>query len=119
MPGFHRPDISTRHGGGDLACRQRVAGETRVVMPLDGGRHLGVFAVVLGVVHAHDALQLRELADHVGHQVGLGQVGRARGQRGVGAQLAGDGAGNALQPLHALQLGADLVVVHHIGQTRQ
>ena len=70
-------------------------------MAFDGGGHFGVLAVELGVVHAHHALQLGEFAHHVGHQIGLGQVGGAGGQRGVGAQFMGDGAGDALQALDA------------------
>jgi hypothetical protein len=45
------------------------------------------------VVAAHDALQLGELAHHVGDEVGLGQQRGALGLRDVGAELGGDRAG--------------------------
>jgi hypothetical protein len=75
-------------------------------------------AVVARVVAAHDALQLGELADHVGQQVGLGQ---ARGDIGVvrqlvAAQLRADHLGDGAHALDALALRAQLVVVHDLGQ---
>jgi len=87
-------------------------------MVFDGiGHGLGQ-AVVQGVVTAHGALQLRELAHHVGHQIGLGQLGGQIGlrhQRGV-TQLGGDRLGNRAHAFDALALGAQLVVIDHLAQ---
>ena len=63
-------------------ARQRVAGEARLVVVFDGEGDVLGLAVVARVVAAHDALQLGELADHVGQQVGLGQQRGAVGLRG-------------------------------------
>ena len=76
--------------------------------------------VVERVVTAHGALQLGELADHVGHQIGLGQQ---RGLIGLlrqisAAELLADGLGNGAHPRHALALGAELVVVDDFVQPR-
>ena len=73
---------------------------------------------MLGVVAAHDALQFRELADHVGQQVGLGQHGSLFGvlHQLPAAELFGDGAGDGGNALHALALGAQLVVIDNLGQ---
>ena len=87
-------------------------------MVLDGIGHGHVQAVVERVVAAHGALQLGELAHHVGHEVGLGQL---RGQVGLlgqarVAQLAGNALGDGAHALHALALGAELVVIDHLAQ---
>ena len=59
-----------------------VAGEARLVVVFDRVGHRRRLAVVARVVAAHDALQLGELADHVGQQVGLGEQRGAVGLRG-------------------------------------
>ena len=82
--------VGQRHGEAGVRRRQGVAGEARLVVLGGGQRHFLVLAVVAGVVGAHDALQLGELADHVGQQVGLGQLGAAFGQRHVVAEALGD-----------------------------
>ena len=51
-------------------------------MLLDRERDLGLLAGGLGVVAAHHALQVGELDDRVGDEVGLGQMGGTRGVRG-------------------------------------
>ena len=61
-----------------LGARQLVAGEARLVVVFDGEGDVVGQAIVARVVATHDALQLGELAHHVGHEVGLGQ---ARGQQ--------------------------------------
>jgi hypothetical protein len=73
----------------DIAARQLIAGEARLVVVLDRIRDIGRLAVVQRVVAAHDALQLGELADHVGQQVGLGQHRSAVGgiRQGLAANL--------------------------------
>jgi hypothetical protein len=77
-------------------------------------------AVVQRVVAAHDALQLGELAHHVGHEVGLGQqcglVGLFGHQLRRPAQLRGNGLGDGAHALGALALRAQLVVVDHLAQ---
>jgi hypothetical protein len=69
--GFQLVGQRHHHAGG--VARQRVAGKARLVVVFDGIGHVFAQAVVAGVVAAHDALQLGELAHHVGQQVGLGQ----------------------------------------------
>jgi hypothetical protein len=84
--------VGQRHHQAGLAARQLVAGEARLVVVLDGVGHVGGSLVVERVVAAHRALQLGELADHVGHEVGLGQLRGAVGAGGerVAAQLRAD-----------------------------
>ena len=73
--------VGERDREADAVARQRVAGEARLVVVLDRVGDLRRLAVVARVVAAHDALQLGELADHVGQQVGLGQQRGAVGLR--------------------------------------
>ena len=89
-------------------------------MVFDGVGHRLAQPVVARVVRAHDALQLGELAHHVGQQVGLGQRGGLVGQIGQAQapQLLADAAGDGAHALHALTLCAQLAVVHHLGQAR-
>ena len=57
-----------------LVRGQRVAGKSRPVVLLERQRQFLRFALRFGVVAPHRALQLRKLADHGGHQVGLGRA---------------------------------------------
>ena len=110
--------IGQRHRQPDRAARQFVAGKARFVMVFNRVGNLGCQAVVERVVTAHDALQLRELAHHVGHQIGLGELGRLvslRRQRSA-AELLADGLGNRPHTRHALALRAELVVINHFVQ---
>ena len=75
------------------AARQPVAGVPRQVMFLDGVGDWRGLAVRQRVVMAHRALQLRELPDEVGQQVGLGQ------QRGALDRAAGSRRGAAARRL--------------------
>ena len=124
-------------------ARQLVAGKARFVVVFDGLGHGVAQAIVAGVVAAHDALQLGEFADHVGEQIGLGQlgggvdlagevdgvklqVGRALTGRVFGGlarrlglgrqQQGGDATGDGAHTLGALALGAKFVVVDHFAQ---
>ena len=98
---------------------QGVTGETRPVVFFDGLCYFGVFTVVTGVILAHAALQFGKLADHVGEQVGLGQArGTARQLHITAAQL-GDLARQMFDTRAALELRAQLVVIHHAGQPGQ
>ena len=82
--------VGQRHGhGGAVAFalqRHRVGRALRLVVQLDGARDGRVHVLGLGVVAAHEALQLGEFADHAGDEVGLGQLGGALGERRL-AQL--------------------------------
>ena len=87
QPGQRLQLVGQRHGQRHVVARQFVAGEARAVVVLDGEGDGFALAVVARVVAAHDALQLGELAHHVGQQVGLGQQ---RGAVGLGDErLAG------------------------------
>ena len=72
-PGFPacRPGRRRCPPGPAAGCRQRSG----ACSGLRWHRRFDVEAVVLGVVAAHDALQLGEFANHVGEQIGLGQQG--------------------------------------------
>jgi hypothetical protein len=97
-------------------CGSAVAVEARLVMALDGVGHRRGLAVGQRVVAAHDALQLGELADHVGDQVGLGQQCGALGLRHVGAEAPRNFGRQLDQPVDALALAAELVVIHDARQ---
>ena len=72
-----------------------------------------------GVVAAHQTLQLGKLADHVRHEIGLAECGGPLGLGGIAAHQAGVVGRQPLQPLHALALGAELLVEHHRIELRQ
>jgi hypothetical protein len=74
---------------------------------------LCALAVVQCVVSTHHTLQLGKLADHVGEQVGLRQPRRAFGLFHIAVQLLRDRARQLADPLHALELAAQLVVIDH------
>ena len=89
-------------------------------MVFDRQCHVLTQTIVARVVAAHDALQFRKLADHIGQQISLGQLRCAidgGAQRRV-AQLRADGARECAHALHALALRAELVVVDHLVQAR-
>ncbi len=71
-------------------------------MLLDGGADAVVLALERRVFPAHQALELGELADHLGDEVGLGEAGGALRERRVGAHARrevlrqGGDAGDAL-----------------------
>ena len=103
--------VGQRRSTADVAGRQRVAGKTRLVMALHGIGDSLILTVMQRVVTPHDALQLGELPNHVGHQIGLGQTRRARRQRCVGAEADGNFLCQLLKPFDALQHRTDLVVI--------
>src|SRR5581483_10842886 len=81
-----------------------------LVVQLDGAGDLRLGAGGLGVVAAHQALQLGELAHHAGHQVGLGELrGAARILRHR-VHCARDLEGELGDALHPLLLRAQLLV---------
>ena len=100
----------------DAARGQRVAGEARPVVLLDRVGDRRRLAVVLRVVASHHALQLGELADHVGDEIGLREQRRAVGGGGVGAELRGDLPREEAEPVDAIRLRAELVVVDDAAQ---
>ena len=77
----------------DAAGRQRIAGAARQVVIANRLRDHGRLAVGERVVAAHDALQFRELADHRGQQVALGQLRGARAWPQSAPMLRGDRCG--------------------------
>ena len=111
--------VGQGHSHAGQPARQRIAGKTGLVMVFNGIGHGFAQAIVERVVASHDALQLRELPHHVGHEIGLGQLGRlvGLGHQRLVAQTSRDGAGDAPHALHALALGAQLVVIHHLRQS--
>ena len=104
--------VGERHALRDRPLRQRVAGEARPVVLLDRRRDVRRLAVVLGVVTAHEALQFGKFADHVRDEVGLRELRGALRRRAIGTKHRRDRARNRNDPLHALVLRAELVVIN-------
>ena len=91
-----------------VGLRQPVLGAAREVVLEDRVCDLGRDAVVEGVDAAHRALQLGELADHAGGEVGLAQFGGLRELRSVAlAGRAVQPEGQIAEPIDALALGAE------------
>ncbi len=121
QPGQRLELVGQRQRQSGLAARQRIAGKARPVLVLDGLRDGLGLAVVARVVAAHHALQFGKLADHVGQQVGLGQLRGARGllrQRRAAEPLA-DRRGQRRHARDALAHRAEASVVDDAGQPRQ
>ena len=75
--------VGERDRDRDRIGRHQIVRPFRLVVILAGVRDGFVLALRLGVVAAHQALQLGEFADHFGEQVGLAQAApRARPLRG-------------------------------------
>ena len=79
-------------------------------MLLDRRGDARLLALRGGVIAAHQALQLGELADHLGDEIGLGQSSCARRELDVGADLWRDLARESLDPVDAFGLRAELLV---------
>ena len=105
--------VGERDGLRDRAFGQRVAGESRPVMLLDRRGDRGRLAVVHRVVAAHQPLQFGKLADHVGREIGLGELCGAHALAAVRADPSGDLARQPREPRHPLELAAELVVIDH------
>ena len=92
-----------------------VVGALGRVVLADGVSHRGGLALRRGIVAAHDALQLGELADHAGDEIGLGQQRRALGRRPVGARHVAARARRSAPPAARTRcaLRAELGVEHH------
>jgi hypothetical protein len=81
--------VGERDGDRDRVGRHAVARAERLVVLLEA-RRPRVLALRQRVVAAHQALQLGELADHLGHEIGLGELRRALGLLRVGADQRRD-----------------------------
>ena len=106
------------HHGAGSSRGQSIACKARLVVLGAGQRHIVGFTIVAGVVRAHRALQLGELAHHVGQQIGLGEQRTARSVCDIRAELFRQLASDGLQARHALKLRADLVVIDHTREQR-
>ena len=78
-----------------------------------------VLALRLGVVVAHQALQLGEFADHFGQQIGLAELRRALGLGDIGADDRREMPGQRVDARDALGLRAELFVEHDLLEFRQ
>src|SRR5262245_59611633 len=72
---------------------------------------------MLGVIAPDGSLQLGKLANHLGQQVGLGQVRGALGCRRISLEFTCNYSGELLDPLDTLELSASLIVIDHAGET--
>ena len=110
--------VGKSDGNGDRLARHLVGRPDRLVMGGDGVGDGRILFLLERVVVAHHALQLGELADHVGEQVGLGEDGRALGEIGIGADQRRDLPGQMKDTLHPLVLAAELLVEGDLLQLR-
>ena len=88
-------------------------------MLLARGGDGGILALRQRVVFSHQALQLREFADHFGQQIRLRQMRGALCLFDIGADQRRDLGGQPLDPLDALALRAQLLVKHDLLEFRQ
>ena len=93
----------------DRVGRHAVGGAGGCSAPRWRARPTGL-ALRSGVVAAHEALELGELADHLADEVGLGEVRRALGEGRVGADDRGQLPGEGGDAVDALALRAELLV---------
>ena len=105
---------SRRYG----AIGEHIARKARQVVLRNSLRHFFGFAVVTGIVFAHDALQFGEFAHHQSAKISLGKFRGAFGLDGVSTDLFGHGVRNGLDAQHAFALAAELVVVHDVRKAR-
>ena len=108
--------VRERDGKAHRRRGERIARVAGLIVFADGEGHVVGFAVVTGVVFAHDPLQFGEFAHHQRAKVGLGEHGRAFGVRRVGADERGEAPGHRLDAQHAFGLIAELVVVDDVLQ---
>ena len=111
--------VGQRHGQALGVAGQAVACEARVIVPLDGiGDGIGL-SVVLRVVAANHTLQLWKLADHVGEQVGLGELRSPLGGLWRRPQCFGPLACEGAESGNPLGLAANLVVIDHLREASE
>lgn len=96
---------------------QGVSCIARLVVLADGECNVLGFAVVLGVILAHDALKFREFADHQRTQVSLGEHGGTLSLGAIGANEVSKKAGHCLDAKHAFSLAAEFVMVNNMLET--
>ena len=111
--------VGQRHHHACIATGQFITGKAGLIVVFNSVCNSFIQTVIQRVVAAHDALQLGEFAHHVGHQVGLGQLGgqvSLRHQLCI-AQLLCNRLGNGTHTLNTLTLRAQLVVIDHLAQT--
>ena len=106
--------VGQRHGDRDRCGRHCVGRALRRVVVADGFGNKGVLIVMLRVVAAHHALQLGELADHAGHQVGLAEQRRGARQGRAGVHQWGDMPGQCLQPEGPVALATQFRMERHV-----
>ncbi len=97
---------------------KNVAGKGGVVVRFDRVGDRLRLAVVQRVVAPHRSLQLGKLADHLRQKIGFREPGGASRQKGIGVGLVGDLSGQQLDALDALELAAELAVMHDAGEAR-
>ncbi len=100
--------VGKRHGERDGCARAAVVGAERRVMLGDGLGHRRRLALVERVIAPHDALQLGELADHAGHEVGLGEEGgTARAAHLAAGDVGRELGGERLEARHLVAHAAE------------
>ena len=111
--------VGERDRDRDRIGRHAIGGAERLVVILAGRGDACVLALGAGVVVAHQALQLGELADHLGQEIGLGEPRRALRLLDVGAdqrrQLA---ASRSMRSMRSA-LRAELLVEDDVLELRQ
>ena len=94
--------VGERDSDRDRIGRHQVVRSLRLVVVLAGCGDGCVLALRLGVVAAHQALQFGEFADHLGQQVGLGELRRAPGLVDIGADQRRQFGRQSFDALNAL-----------------
>ena len=85
-------------------------------MIFNGIGYISTQAIIQGVIPAHGALKFGKLANHVGQQISLGQLGGLICLPGQvkATELFANGRRDGSHTLHTLTLGAQLVVIHNL-----
>ncbi len=104
--------VGKRHRNRHRIGGHQVVGPLRPVVVFDGVGDRFVLVLRLGVVAAHQPLQLGEFADHIGQQIGLAQKRRALGLGLVGADDRRKLSRERDDARDALGLAAELFVEH-------
>ncbi len=94
----------------DRVGRHAVGRPERLVVLLDRRGDGRMLALERRVVAAHQSLQFRKFADHLGHEIGLGEPRRALREVRVRADDGRELPRKRRDPLDPLELGAELLV---------
>jgi hypothetical protein len=109
--------VRDRHRRADVRGRQVVRLPLRQVMLEDRGRDLLRLPGLQGVVPPHHPLQLGELLDDAGGEVGLAQESRPAAVPLLGGEREGGHEGGDLRhPLDLLPVGPHVGLEHHLLQ---